>query len=253
MRTRHWVLLSILAIGPVVSMLLGPGAHAQASACDQLKARLAARIDPSVRGATLETVPAGTPVPAGTKVIGTCEGGAQKVLLRRSGSAPLPVIAASAAGPNAAPPPGAIAAAAKRREAQAAPSLASPPAVASAAVAQTPPESPTDERAAPVPERLAQTSGSAASANASAGAREGRAEPVVEQAALPPRPAMPAPQDLTPPDPASFAQRASGFVRRYGYAIAALSLVVLGVALWPWLVHRSRYDASGLPRGPRIN
>jgi hypothetical protein len=82
------------------SMLLAAGAQAQTNACDQLKGVLAARIDASgVRGYTLETVPAGTPVPPGAKAIGTCEAGASKILYRRWGAA-----RPSSDGPDAARP-----------------------------------------------------------------------------------------------------------------------------------------------------
>jgi Protein of unknown function (DUF1161) len=76
-----------LTVLHVASMLLAAGAYAQANPCDQLKGVLAARLDASgVRGYTLETVPAGARVPPGVKVIGTCQGGASKILYRRSGA-----------------------------------------------------------------------------------------------------------------------------------------------------------------------
>jgi hypothetical protein len=106
----------------VASMLLATGAQAQANPCDQLKGVLAARIDASgVRGYTLETVPAGTPVPPGAKVIGTCEAGASKILYRRWGatrpSSDVPdaarpastaqaIVVPNGAAPAVAPPPG---------------------------------------------------------------------------------------------------------------------------------------------------
>jgi hypothetical protein len=75
----------------LASLLLAHGAGAQTSACDRFKATLAERISPG--GFTLETVPAGDAVPPGAKVVGTCEGGARKILLRRPG----PAASASAA------------------------------------------------------------------------------------------------------------------------------------------------------------
>src|SRR6266568_1442863 len=84
LRARPRAMVATLLVGLMASMLLAAGAFAQAGACDQLKATLAARIDPSIRGFSLETVPGGTPVPPGAKVIGTCEGGARKILFRRS-------------------------------------------------------------------------------------------------------------------------------------------------------------------------
>ena len=90
-------------------MLLAAGAQAQ-TPCDQLKAVLAARIDAAgARGYSLEAVPAGTPVPPGAKVIGTCEGGASKILYRRgaaAGPAPQPVSRSNEAASAVAPAPG---------------------------------------------------------------------------------------------------------------------------------------------------
>ena len=94
---------------PAASMLVPMAAIAQANACDQLKATLAARIEATgVRGYVLEVVPSATAVPAGAKAIGNCEGGARKVLYRRWGGA--------SGAPNA--------------EAAAVPALLSPSAVA---------------------------------------------------------------------------------------------------------------------------
>ena len=91
------------------SMLVPIAAFAQANACDQLKATLAARIEATgVRGYSLETVPASTAVPAGAKAIGNCEGGARKVLYRRWGGASASASVEAAAVP-AAPLPSAVA------------------------------------------------------------------------------------------------------------------------------------------------
>jgi hypothetical protein len=43
-----------------------------------------------------------------------------------------------------------------------------------------------------------------------------------------------------------------GFLGLYWYGFGALALAIFGPALWRWFVHRRTYDASGLPRGPRI-
>jgi outer membrane biosynthesis protein TonB len=93
--------LLLLAAG----LLCAGPADAQSASCDQFKETLAGRI--RVPGFTLESVPASTKTPAGAKVVGTCEGGAYKVLLRRGAaaeeaSASAPDEAAAAA---AAPPP----------------------------------------------------------------------------------------------------------------------------------------------------
>jgi hypothetical protein len=122
----------LLAILPAAALLPVHGAHAQANACDQLKGVLAARI--TIRNFTLETVEADTPVPAGAKVVGTCEGGARKILLRRGGAA------APADGASVTAPP-VVAAPAKpaRRVSEAAapaPERAAPP-VAAASSAET--------------------------------------------------------------------------------------------------------------------
>jgi hypothetical protein len=102
--------LLVVAALCAVSAVSAQRALAQTSACDRLKATLSARIDPSRGPFTLEAVPAGE-APAGSKVIGTCEGGARQIVLRRGASAPAsaPVRAASApatvAAAVAAPPP----------------------------------------------------------------------------------------------------------------------------------------------------
>ncbi|HEV7914017.1 MAG TPA: DUF1161 domain-containing protein, partial [Albitalea sp.] len=75
-----------MMVPAAVSMGMAGTAQAQAPAgpCDVLKATLAARIEATgVRGYSLEAVPGRTPVPSGAKVIGTCEGGATKMLYRR--------------------------------------------------------------------------------------------------------------------------------------------------------------------------
>jgi len=85
----------------LAAALCADGALAQTSACDRFKATLAERISP---GFTLEAVPANEVLPPGAKVVGTCEGGARKILLRRPGSA------ASASAVTPAPAPQAVAA-----------------------------------------------------------------------------------------------------------------------------------------------
>lgn len=97
-RRATWPFLVALA-----SLPLADGAPAQTSACDRFKATLAERITPG--GFTLEAVPAGEAVPSGAKVVGTCEGGARKILLRRPGpaTAASATVAAPAPQPIAAP------------------------------------------------------------------------------------------------------------------------------------------------------
>lgn len=92
-----------MAPAAALFLLFAGGAHAQ-SACEQFKATLAARIDPGIRNFSMEAVPADAPVPPGAKVIGTCEGGAQKILFRRTaGPAAAAPDASAAATPAAAP------------------------------------------------------------------------------------------------------------------------------------------------------
>jgi hypothetical protein len=104
-----------VAVAALAALLPAAGAHAQTSACDRLKASLAERISPGAGGYTLEAVPAGDAVPPGAKVIGTCEGGARRILLRRPGTAASPPTVAAAretqpvAAPAAAAVPAAIA------------------------------------------------------------------------------------------------------------------------------------------------
>lgn len=96
--------------------LVAADARAQAT-CEEFKAELAARIDATgARGYSLDTAPAGTPTPAGAKVIGTCDAGATLIFYRRwavarpaSGAtepvpAPPTARAASAASAASAPP-----------------------------------------------------------------------------------------------------------------------------------------------------
>jgi len=216
---------STLALVPLAALLLGQGAHAQGSACDQFKATLAARIDPSIRGFALDTVPAATPVPPGAKVIGTCEGGAYKILFRRSGGAPSPSAAAAVVdGPASTPTTGPVTA---------------------APIKPVSIKRPADETASILPKPLASDVNALAPASAAAA----KVTYTVERAAAPP---TPLPPDTTPADGASLAKRAAGFFNHYWYGFAGLALLILGPAMWRWFAHHRAYDASGLPRGPRI-
>jgi len=94
-----------LALLPAASMCLAATAQAQTPACDSLKSTLAARIEATgVRGYSLEAVPGRTAVPPDAKVIGTCEGGAYKMLYRRWGAS-RPVATAPASMPETKPEP----------------------------------------------------------------------------------------------------------------------------------------------------
>ncbi|MFL6660670.1 MAG: DUF1161 domain-containing protein, partial [Rhizobacter sp.] len=94
------------------STLVGAAAHAQSPACEMLKRTLAARIEATgVRGYSLEAVPAGVPVPSGAKVIGTCDGGANRIVYRRwaavasAGASDAGDARAARTSPAPAPPP----------------------------------------------------------------------------------------------------------------------------------------------------
>ena len=103
--------LSLALSGAVLS---GAQAQTLSSACEEFKTVLVGRMDPSIRGYSMETLPANAPTPAGGKVIGTCEGGSIKIVYFRFGaptpitnSAPAPATPAPAAaspGPAATPP-----------------------------------------------------------------------------------------------------------------------------------------------------
>src|SRR3954468_19218227 len=72
----------------VTGLLAATLAQAQSGACDTLKTTLAARIESTgVRGYAMDVVPGRTAVPSGAKVIGSCDGGAFKVVYWRWASA----------------------------------------------------------------------------------------------------------------------------------------------------------------------
>lgn len=210
-------------------MLLAAGAQAQTPACDQLKDRLAVRVNAVSRGLTLEAVQADTPVPPGAKVIGTCEAGAYKVLLLGGGSTQPSPGAASAAEPASAPQ--AIAVPARR-----APEVQRDRAVQAASA---PAPSPT-----PVP---VARSMEAASAPATSAAER---ETSQEAAATPSAPRQP---DDTPGAAVSLGQQAAAFLASYWQWVLPLLGLPLVAWLWAWLAHRRAYDSAGLPRGPRLN
>jgi Protein of unknown function (DUF1161) len=207
----------------VASVLLAGGAQAQTPACDLLKNNLAARIDPSIRGFTLETVPGDAPVPPGAKVIGTCEVNAYKILFRRggdtrpapfAGSAPAPAPKPAPAPPPPAPPP--------------APVVKPEPAPTPVA----PPPAPKPE-----PERVS-------------GNEAVLMGPVQPPVIAPPAPPQPDPTPAVVAEPASPAG-ASFIARHWQWLLPLVSVPLLAWA-WLWYVRRRDYDEAGLPRGPRL-
>jgi hypothetical protein len=235
-----WVLTMLQA----ATMVLAASPQAQANACDQLKAVLAARIDVSgVRGYTMEAVPAGTPVPPDAKAIGTCESGARKILYRRWGATQASPGAANTAGPGAAPqavvmpdeqtrrPPGV------QGERTLRPVPASAPSPAPQPVARS------SEAALAVP-----TPGHVPEKSTTGGAGEVEAVPVDPAVVQP----VPLNTDATLEVKAPLARQAAAFMAANWRWIGALVLLVVVGWIWVWRAHFSAYDKAGLPRGPRL-
>lgn len=200
----------LLGFGPV---------HAQSAGCDQFKETLAARI--RVPGFTLESVPAATRTPPGAKVVGTCEGGAYKVLLRRGAAAEQ--AAASA-------PDGATAA------------TATPKPTPAATPAPTPTRAP-QPTATPAPTATPTATPTPAATPAPT--------PLPSPAATPqPGPAGPATPVV---DGMSWTERAREFLARHWPWVLTFAGLPLLIWLAAWITHRRYYDEAGLPRGPRLN
>ena len=213
--------MSRLTMLQVASMLLAAGAEAQVNPCDQLKGVLAARIDASgVRGYTLETVPAGTPVPPDAKAIGTCGAGASKILYRRVGAT-----RPSSDGPDAARP-------------------------ASTPQAIVVPNEPAASATSPTPRRVSR-SNEAASAVAPPPGNASEVETVrgVDRAVAQPEQI---PLDKTAVAKVPLALQASEFMAEHWRWIGALVFALIAASIWVWQAHRSAYDETGLPRGPRL-
>lgn len=234
-----------LTIVQAASMVLAAGAQAQTSACDQLKAVLAARIDASsVRGYSLEAVPAGALVPFDAKVIGTCESGARKILYRRWGATRASSRAASAVVPATA----AQAIVMPDQQTRQAPGvqverrLQSVTASASSPAPQPVSRSNEAAVAAPTPARVADISPTG---------RAGQVEPV-----------RAADRGVTQPAPFNtgttvemktpLARQASEFIAVNWRWVGALVLLAAVGWVWVWRAHFSAYDKAGLPRGPRL-
>jgi hypothetical protein len=208
-----------LTLLQAASMLLAAGAQAQTDPCEQLKAVLAARIEATgVRGYSLETVPAGTPLPPGAKAIGTCQSGASKVLYRRWGAA-----RPSSDGPDTARPASAPqAAVVPNEQTRRAPTVRDDRSVRPApASAPVPPPQPV----------------------------EAEAVRAVDRAVAPPEQV---PVEKVVVAEVSLAQRTSEFMAENWRWILALVFVPIAGWLWAWRAHRSAYDEAGLPRGPKL-
>lgn len=251
---RHPLAARCALFTPVLAALAlttGTASQAQTHACELLKSSLAARMPPAIHGYSMEALPASTPVPPGSKVIGNCEAGAYKVVYRRFSS---PAEAASAAGAQAA---GAT------PELPAAPAPRVPPRPpATASAAATPQRAlpaasaaPTSEPAsAPVPAPRAKfipptpTVAVISAATVASEPAVGREHltPPPESSPASPQAAPALPPDATLPDH-------PGFLASNWPWLAAVLLLPLIAALWAWFSHHRAYDAAGLPRGPKLN
>ena len=232
------------------SVFVPVAVFAQANACDQLKATLAARIEATgVRGYSLEAVPAATPVPAGAKAIGNCEGGERKILYRRWGGA------SAAAGVDAAVAPASAASATAapeapaKRSASAARTNASAP-VASAAAssrASAPAAAPVPAPApAPLPVFIPKAEAAKPPPARASVADQVRAMDPATPPVAQPRAAEPV--EEKPP----LSKRASEFATANWRWLLAVLLVPLLAWGWAWRAHHLAYDKNGLPRGPRL-
>lgn len=222
------------ALSAVLALAAATAVQAQSS-CEQFRDRLAERIEAGAKGMALEIAPGSATVPPGAKVVGTCEGGARKVLLFRSVAAAATWAAGLRQGTAASEPAPAVpVAAARPTEAKAAASAAAParapaaepPAARAEPPAATPVESPV-VRAADGPPAPAADPAPAAAA----------------EAVLPGEPAAP---------PTSFAARLADWLRQRWPWFAVPAGLLLAIALGVWIAYRRAYDEQGLPRGPRL-
>jgi hypothetical protein len=231
--------MSTAAAWLVALMLPVAGAQAQTPACEQLKATLAARIPPEIRGFSMEGVPSDAPVPAGAKAIGTC--GAYKVLYRRfGGGSP----SAGASAPDSLPSTTATEEPAKRTPStptlpatRPAPASAPAPAPRAAARVAEPASA-----AVPAPDPLK-------NATTSVGINDvavARATESISAELAPTQPSeAPVAKDMSTSD-------MFGFLFDNWPWLCALLLVPLAAWAWAWAAHRRAYDEAGLPRGPRL-
>ncbi len=196
------------------SMLLAAGAQAQMP-CDQLKGVLAAGIDAAgARGYNLETVPAGTPVPPGAKVIGTCEVGTSKILYRRGGAA---------------------------RPTGNTPQTLHPASTVEAPIV------PQEQAQRPVGVEGDRSSRPTAAPASSPAHRLVSQSNEATAALAQPQPTPPDKLAATK-EPAA-QEEASGFITEHWRSIGALIFALLAAAIWVRHAYVSAYNKTGLPRG----
>lgn len=244
---------ALLALAAATGLLLASApARAQVGACEDLKARLAQRISGGPGSYVMEAVPAAAAVPPGVKVIGTCGGGAWKVLFRR-GSAPI-VLDGATSAPAPSSSQGASAPASKppRTEAASVVLLAAATASAPAAAVSARQEpAGTGRSPAPLlaPPQLAVPARPPATVESSR--KPVLAEPVdtaADATVAPPEGVV----DADPPG-TSMVGGWRAFIERHRLWLAGLVGLPLAAWLYAWVARRRAYDEQGLPRGPRLN
>ncbi len=235
------------AVG-AAGLLVATLAQAQSSACETLKATLAARIESTgVRGYAMDVLPGRTPVPSGAKVIGNCDGGAFKVVYWRWASArKVPAVGEDAKVAAQAPASAAASVAVPKVPAVVAPSaktqpVAAPMVVAVPVPAPVAPNASASATSKPEPAIAPATATSTSSLSA---------VPVVDERVA--VSAQPAPVESPDGEKLPFSHRATAFVTAHWPWVSAALLVPLALWLWAWRAHRNAYDEAGLPRGPKL-
>lgn len=220
---------------PAACGVLAAGAQAQGgTACDQVKETLAARIEATgVRGYSLDVVPANEPAPPGSKSIGTCAGGVNKVLYRRFALVPA---ASASAAPTPAPPPVVAVAASKVLPPPPPPPPVREPAPAPAVVVAASPPPPPAPAPTPAP--------------APSPAEPVPAQKTIEPVSVSAPPPAPVAEEKAAVSAVPFTRLATDFAQQNWPWLWLV--VLLPVAGWIWQTRRSGYDEAGLPRGPKL-